>query len=210
MQNLDYGILTEQIRSVVDPILSEKQVVASYTGIIPLIYKAQRQLLTDLVLSFLTAFIIVAVVMLFVLRSLPAALLAMVPNLFPVILVFGFMGWLEIPLQIGSVMTASAALGIAVDDTIHFLVWFRRGMASGSSKSQVLQESIDHCASAMIHTTLISCAGLLVFTASNFVPILHFAYLMVLLLATALLGDLILLPAILASRLGRYFHSGKH
>jgi hypothetical protein len=205
MQNLDYGILMGQIRDVVDPLLSEKQVKASYTGIIPLIYKAQRQLLQDLVISFLTAFIIVAVVMAFVLRSITAALLAMIPNVFPVILVFGLLGWLEISLQIGSVMTASVALGIAVDDTIHFVTWFNRGVGNGLTRPQALQESIDHCAGAMIHTTVISCAGLIVFTASTFVPILHFAYLMVLLLTIALLGDLILLPSILASPLGRYF-----
>jgi predicted RND superfamily exporter protein len=62
----------------------------------------------------------------------------------------------------------------------------------------------------MVHTTLICSSGLLVFFASSFVPILHFAWLMVLLLLSALLGDLVLLPAILAGPLGRCFERRKN
>jgi predicted RND superfamily exporter protein len=102
-------------------------------------------------------------------------------------------------------MTASAALGIAVDDTVHLLAWFRRGMAGGRSRGAAIDDAVGHCAAAMIHTTLICSSGLLVFALSTFVPILHFAWLMFFLLLSALVGDLILLPAILAGPAGRFF-----
>ncbi|MCH8042769.1 MAG: MMPL family transporter [Planctomycetes bacterium] len=206
--NLDYGLFTEVLRKGVDPILTDAadaRVTVTYTGIIPLIYKAQRQLLDDLVRSFFAAFIAIAVVMIVVLRSFTAGLLAMIPNVFPAIIIFGGMGWLDIQVQIGSVMTASAALGIAVDDTIHFLTWYRRGLRSGQSRHAALGDSLQRCAGAMLLTTLICGAGLAVFGLSSFVPILHFAWLMVTLLLAAIIGDLVLLPAILAGPLGRMF-----
>jgi predicted RND superfamily exporter protein len=102
-------------------------------------------------------------------------------------------------------MTASAALGIAVDDTVHVLTWFRRGIARGLSRYDAIREAFAHCAGAMVHTSLICACGLMVFALSTFVPILHFAWLMFFLLMAALLGDLVLLPAILAGPLGVFF-----
>ncbi|MEM6981342.1 MAG: MMPL family transporter, partial [Planctomycetota bacterium] len=204
---LDYGELSESIRQAVKPKLESYDVEGVFTGVIPLIYKAQRQLLVDLFRSFVLAFAIIAVVLLFVLRSVPATFAAMIPNLFPAIVIFGGIELIGVPVQIGSVMTASAALGIAVDDTVHFLTWFRRGVREGHSRDDSIRSAFDHCAGAMLLTTLICAGGLSVFALSSFVPILHFAYLMVLLLAAALIGDLVLLPAILAGPLGRLFES---
>jgi predicted RND superfamily exporter protein len=203
--DLDYGRFADTIRRTIEPVLNQHDARATYTGVIPLIYKAQRQLLSDLFRSFLAAFAVIAVVLIFVLRSIPAAILAMIPNLFPAVVVFGGMQWIGIPLQIGSVMTASAALGIAVDDTVHFLTWFRHGLGQGQTRSTALGQAFARCSGAMIQTTLICSSGLVVFAASSFVPILHFAWLMVFLLLAALVGDLILLPAILAGPFGRWF-----
>lgn len=207
--DLDYGRFAESMRTAIDPVLAQHDVRGTYTGIIPLIYKAQRQLLQDLFRSFVAAFAVIAVVLMFMLRSVVAALLAMIPNLFPAVLVFGGLEVVGIPIQIGSVMTASAALGIAVDDTVHFLAWFRRGLGQGMERREALEQAFAHCAGAMMHTTMICSFGLLVFAFSTFVPILHFAWLMVFLLLAALVGDLILLPAILAGPLGRFVTAGQ-
>lgn len=203
--DLDYGRFAERLKKRVDPLLAKENARGMFTGVIPLIYKAQRQLLQDLFRSFLAAFAVIAVVLVFVLRSLTAAALAMIPNLFPAVVVFGGLEWINVPIQIGSVMTASAALGIAVDDTVHFLTWFRRGLQNGLPRASALKDAFDRCAGAMMHTTFICAGGLLVFTVSSFVPILHFAWLMVALLLSALIGDLVLLPSILAGPLGKRF-----
>lgn len=203
--DLDYGLFVEQIRQAVAPLLEGQNVHGTFTGVIPLIYKAQRQLLLDLFRSFLVAFAVIAVVLLFVLRSVAATSVAMFPNIFPAVVVFGGIQWLDIPVQIGSVMTASAALGIAVDDTVHLLTWFRRGLDDGLPRRLAIETALARCSGAMIHTTLICSCGLSVFALSTFVPILHFAWLMVFLLGSALLGDLVLLPAILVGPPGRSF-----
>ncbi len=206
LSDIDYGRFVETLRTQLDPVVQDAPGVhITYTGVIPLIYKAQRALLTDLVESFFMAFVMIALVMVAVLRSPTAGLLAMVPNVFPAVVIFGLMGWLGIWIEIGSIMTASAAMGIAVDDTFHFLAWFRADTGVGRSRRESLRFAFNRCAGAMIHTTLIAAGGLLVFSLSSFMPIVRFAWLMAVLLLAALLGDLVLLPALLAGPLGKWF-----
>ena len=130
-------------------------------------------------------------------RSIVTGLLSMLPNIFPIVVVFGIMGWMDIPLDIGAVMTASVALGIAIDDTLHFLSWFRREKGLNQSSEQAVRSAMKHCGRAMIHTTFICGLGLLVFAFSDFIPTQRFAWMMLALLTTALIGDLLFLPAML-------------
>ena len=86
----------------------------------PLVHEIQQQLLRDLFASFLIAFALIAVVMTIVQAGIFAGLLSMVPNVFPALTLFGLLGWCGHPIDVGSIMTASVAMGIAVDDTLHF------------------------------------------------------------------------------------------
>jgi hypothetical protein len=176
-----------------------------YTGHSNVVYGTERVLLHGLFVSFATAFVIIAVVMALVLRSAFASLVAIVPNLFPSVVVFGLLGWLNMKADVGSIMTASVALGIAVDDTIHFLAWFRRGLATGQSRHEAVRHAYHHCGRAMIQTTVICGLGLGVYALSGFVPVQRFAWMMLLLMLMALVGDLLLLPALLMSPLGKLF-----
>ncbi|NOZ39575.1 MAG: MMPL family transporter [Planctomycetes bacterium] len=178
---------------------------AVYTGMIPLVYKTQRQLLVSLRESILWATVLIAVVMMFVLRSPIAGLISMIPNVFPIVIIFGLLGWVGIKVDIGIMMTASVALGVAVDDTVHFLTWFRRGVKQGLNRVQAVMLAYDRCATAMLQTTVIGGLGLAVFATSTFTPTQQFGYLMISMLGAALVGDLLLLPAILVGPLGKFF-----
>lgn len=113
-------------------------------------------------------------------------------------------------MDIGSVMKASIALGIAVDDTLHFLAFFRRTVNQpGVSRFTAVLSACQHCGGGAMIQTSVSCGlGLLVFAFSDFVPASRFAILMAILLMLALLGDLLLLPALLLSPAGRFFAPG--
>ena len=188
-----------------------------YTGVVPVVYKAQRTLLNSLVQSIGLSFVMISAVMMILLRdwrrrispfntiNVSAGLTAMIPNVFPVILVFGAMGHLKVKIDIGTMMCASVAMGIAVDDTIHFLTWFRIGLRDGMTRNQALLEAYRRVGTAMTQTTLIGGLGLAVFALSTFTPTQRFGVMMVTLLVAALAGDLILLPALLAGPLGRFF-----
>ncbi|TVP99886.1 MAG: hypothetical protein EA381_09085 [Planctomycetaceae bacterium] len=194
---------------------------AVYTGIVPVVYKAQRTLLTSLIESIVLAFFLIAFVMIallipghfpgFLLQprqigcGIVAGMVAMVPNLFPVVVIFGLMGHTHTLVDIGTMMTASVAMGVAVDDTIHFLTWFRQHIDQGMSRIEAVIETYRRVGAAMTQTTIVGGLGLFVFSLSTFTPTQRFGTLMLVLLATALIGDLILLPALLAGPLGRWF-----
>jgi predicted RND superfamily exporter protein len=180
-------------------------VATVYTGVVPVVYKAQRTLLESLVKSIGWAFALIAVVMMLLLRSSRAGLISMIPNLFPVVIIFGLMGWSEIAIDIGSMMTASVAMGVAVDDTVHFLTWFRWGLNDGLDRKEAIKLAFKKVSRAMAQTTAIGGLGLAVFALSSFTPTQRFGYLMLSLLTAALVGDLIFLPALLAGPLGGVF-----
>ena len=170
-----------------------------------MVHQAREQLLRDLIESFILAFALVGVTMIFLLRSILPGLLVMIPNVVPSLFVFGFMGWSGHAVEMGSMMTASVALGIAVDDTLHFITWFRRSLSRGHGRFRAVCYGYSKCGRAMVQTSLICGLGLFVFALSPFVPISTFSWLMVVLLLAALLGDLVILPALLLGPLGRIF-----
>ncbi len=212
MNELDYGVLLDTIKTTVSDQLNSindklaemgnPSVSAVITGSVPMIYKAQHQVMSDLVTSFIMAFLMISVVMMIVTQGFWAGLLSMLPNVFPPVTVFGALAWLDVPIEIGSVMTASVALGIAVDDTIHFLAWYRRGLEGGLPVFGAVRYSFQHCAKSMVDSTLICGLGMAPFMFSVFMPTVRFARLMAILLLVALIGDLILLPALLLGPLG--------
>jgi predicted RND superfamily exporter protein len=134
-----------------------------------------------------------------------AGFLAMLPNLFPVLIVFGFMGYTDILVDVGTMMTASVAMGIAVDDTIHFLTWFRNGITEGKTPKEACLYAYDRCATAMTQTTLIAGLGLSAFAFSTFTPTQMFGVMMLAILTVASFGDLVFLPAMLTGPAGRFF-----
>ncbi|MBX3423445.1 MAG: MMPL family transporter [Pirellulaceae bacterium] len=199
--------LTEELKVELDPIIENVPgATITYTGVLPLMYRAQRSLLSDLTTSFMMAFALISLVMMFYLRSIAAGLVAMLPNIIPVVMVFGFMGWLDIWIEIGTIMTASVAMGIAVDDTLHLLTWYRR-VAVSTTAREAVRRALAHCAKAMVLTTLTCSCAMLVFSYSSFMPIRRFAWLMAAQLFVGLVGDLVLLPALLSTRLGKLFQS---
>ncbi len=205
----EHGADTAPARSDANQALEpDASLVAAYTGIVPLVYKTQRELLASLQTSIGWATVLIGCVMIAVLRSPAGGVVSMIPNVFPVVSVFGTLGWLGIKIDIGIMMTASVALGVAVDDTIHFLTWFRRGIVQGLDRRSATLLAFDRCAVAMTQTTLIAGLGLAVFATSTFTPTQQFGYLMITMLGAALVGDLVMLPAILCGPLGRFFAPG--
>jgi len=195
---LDYGALMQRLRSTVDESLQDyPSVEPIYSGSVPLIFKAQSEMLSDLIKSFGLAFVMIAVIMMILLRNVVTGLFSMIPNVLPTLMAFGTMGFLGVQVEIGSLLTASAALGIAVDDSLHFISWFNKGLRAGKTKAEATKLAYEHCGLAMIQTSLICSLGLLVFALSPFTPVSRFAWLMCGLLLTALLCDLLILPAIL-------------
>jgi len=182
---------------------------ATYTGVVPIVYKAQRTLLNSLIESTFWSFITITPLMMFISRSFWGGLVAMLPNVLPVLMVFGGMGWLGVDVDVGSMMTASIALGVAVDDTIHYLNWYREELDRLKDRKLAILAAYKHCATPTFQAAIISGLGLSVFALSTFTPTQRFGYLMLIILWMGVVAELIFFPALLAGPLGVVFKPRK-
>lgn len=130
-------------------------------------------------------------------RSLRSSALCMVPNLAPVLLIFGLMGALGIWLDMATAMIASVTVGIAVDDTIHLYHGYRHRVAAGVNRIWALARSYQYAGRAVTATTLILVPQFMLLATSQFVPTMEFGFLTALGLSVALAFDLLVLPAML-------------
>ena len=221
VKEVDYALFKADLQRKIDPILARLQedgvegVTVEYTGLVPLVYKAQHSLLDGLQIGFVWDFAIIVVVMILLCRAASAGLVLLLPAAFPAILVFGGMGWGNALLKylgtgnllidIGTVMAPSVALGVTVDDVVHFMLWFRRGIADGLDRRQATMLAYKGCARAMYQSWGVIGIGLSVFSLSPFGPTQRFGHMMLAMLTIALVGNLVLMPALLAGPLGAVF-----
>ena len=143
------------------------------------------------------ALILIFVFMFFLLRSVGAAALCMIPNLSPIFIIFVLMGISGIWLDMATAMIASVAIGIAVDDTIHVFHGVQRRLAAGTPVTMAIVRAYRSAGRAVVVTTVILSAQFLILVGSDFVPTRNFGLLTTVGLITAMLFDLLLLPALL-------------
>jgi uncharacterized protein len=147
--------------------------------------------------SFGTAFFTVFGVIFLVFRSLRFGLLTIAPNLLPVLAVLGVMGYLDISMNVATVMLASVALGIVDDDTIHFINRYRREVASGATTDEAIETATTHEGRASLTTAAVNSAGYAVLLLSEYKPTAWFGGLLALTMATAFLAEVFILPAMI-------------
>ncbi len=180
-------------------------IAAVYTGVVPIVYKAQRALLDSLISSSFSSFITITPLMWFVSRSIWAGSVAMLPNILPILVVFGGMGWFNFTVDIGAMMSASIALGVAVDDTIHFMTWFRDDLDRTGDRRSAILAAFRRCATPTTQAALVNGLGLSVFATSTFMPTKKFGWLMLVILVAGVVAELFMTPALLAGPLGFAF-----
>ncbi len=177
----------------------------SYAGLGSRMAVITQKLEDGLMQSCLTSAVLIALVVIVALRSFALGITAMLPNIFPVVIAFGAFGYFQPRLDVGSIMTASIAMGIAVDDTIHFMYWFRQGISGGRLRADAVTLAIRKSGRAIASTSLICGFGFLVFFFGDFMPAVRFGQLLFIMLAAALIGDLVFLPALLLGMPARLF-----
>ena len=168
------------------------------TGVAPLLDFAQRSIFVGFWKSFSTAFVIITAVMIVSLRSLKAGCVAMIPNVTPICLVFGTLGWLRLPVDIGMMMTGSIAVGLAVDGTFHYLLHYYRLRDADCPLRDAARMSLYQTGMPILVASVVSAVGMLALAFSSFLPTARFGCLMAILLIVAAVGDLVVLPCFLS------------
>lgn len=160
----------------------------------------QHDITNTLIQSITLAVVIVSLMMLVIFRNLKMLPLFVIPNILPIALVVGIMGWLGITIDMGVAIAGAIIIGVAVDDTIHFMVKYLEARKRGDSMRDSLEYVMHYSGSAIIFTTLVLSLAFAVFMLSKFSPNYHFSVVTVSALIIALIADLLLLPAFLAWR----------
>ena len=143
--------------------------------------------------------VFIAIMIMFVIlfRSFYLACLGMIPNLLAASVVLGSMGWMQIPLDIMTITVAAISIGMAVDNTIHYIHRFRTEFYKVSNYQLAMGNSHRTIGRAMLYTSMTIIIGFLVLLVSNFNPTVYFGFFVSLAMVMALLGALTLLPQLL-------------
>ena len=168
-----------------------------YTGMIPMVNAMSDLITSGQIKSFGCAFIAISLMMIIVLRSFKLGLISMVPNLFPVLIAIGFIGYAGIYLSMALVTFGAIIIGIAVDDTIHFFVRFRREFRRTGTYEGALKDTLLTVGRPIAFTTITLTAGFSVFALSDISNIGDFGLMAGFAIIWALLADFFLAPAMM-------------
>ena len=157
----------------------------------------QHDVTATLINSITLAVISISLVMLLIFRNWRMLPLFIVPNVLPIALVVGVMGWLHIDIDMGVAIAGAIIIGVAVDDTIHFMVKYIEARKRGDNLEDAMKYVLSYAGSAIIFTTIVLSIAFLVFIFSSFNPNYHFGIVTASALVIAVIVDLVALPALL-------------
>tara|TARA_B100001113_G_scaffold36101_1_gene25715 strand:- start:315 stop:1769 length:1455 start_codon:yes stop_codon:yes gene_type:complete len=167
-----------------------------YTGTTVVALKTNDYLVQSLVNSLGLALILISVIMAFMFRANSILFASLITNLIPIFTVLGILAWMGISIRPPTAMTFAVALGIAVDDSLHFLLRYRKELRNGQNRVDAIKATIMNTGSALLITTSVLVAGFSVLLLSAFLPTYQFGLLSAVMIGTALICDLTLLPAL--------------
>lgn len=191
------GLVIADLNRYLGQTIIEPDIAVNITGKTVLVNKLVNSIVDSQVKSLSAAFAVIFLVLFLVFRSFRLGCISFIPNALPIILNLGIMGFLQIPLNTATAIISAVALGIAVDDTIHFLSEYQDQRAAGIPRPAAVRAAIIEKFSPILSTSLILIFGFGVLITSSFVPTIQFGLLCSLIMVFALLSDLLVLPAVL-------------
>ena len=192
--------LVLRIQTLSNAIFSQSDYDLSYTGASIIFLRSTKFLLNNLVVSLLLAIIVISLLMAALFKTFRMVLVAIIPNLLPLVMTAGIMGWFGIPVKPSTVLIFSIAFGISVDDTLHFLARYRQELISnGHNIAKASISAIRETGPSMFYTSIVLFAGFFIFLASSFGGTQALGLLVSITLVFAMFSNLILLPSLLVS-----------
>ena len=185
----------QYVKSEVSSTFPKEEVIT--TGMIPLIVNTFSQAVSSSVNSYLLAFFGITMMMMIILGSVRIGLLSMIPNLTPIILGLLIMYTMNIPLDMFTLLIGSIAIGLAVDDTIHFMHNFKRYYLETGDSAKAIEETFFTTGKALVITTIVLSLGFYSYMMGDMVSVQNFGLLTGSVITLALMGDLLLAPALM-------------
>ena len=188
----------ESLRGVLDKIFRESGIDYRLTGKTYIFNHMANDIVSSQIESLALASLIIFGIMFFVLKDIRLGIISIVPNLLPIIGNLAIMGYCGIPINTATAIISAVAIGIAVDDTIHFIVQYKREIDGGKPSGEAVGLAIMKKGRAAISTSLVLVVGFGILIISSFIPTAQFGVLSALIMLMALSADLVVLPALLS------------
>ncbi|HEY0066670.1 MAG TPA: efflux RND transporter permease subunit, partial [Flavisolibacter sp.] len=193
-------LVLDSIQAHAGQLFDSSQYHVQLTGTSVTFLEGSRFIINGLKESIFWAFLLIALCMLYLFRSWRILLCSLIPNLIPLVLTAGVMGWAGVPLKPSTVLVFSVALGIAIDVTIRFLVNYKQQLGQfNNDPFKTVVETIHSTGLSIIYTSIVLIAGFVIFCFSNFGGTKALGWLTSLTLVTATVANLVLLPALIIS-----------
>ncbi len=190
----------EDLRAKISKIFPEDRYAVSITGKAFVFEKGTKYLVNNLILSLSLAIFLIAIFMAWMFRNMKMILVSLIPNLLPLLITAGLMGYLGVPIKPSTILVFSIAFGISVDDTIHFLAKYRQELiANGWKIKKSVYAALRETGVSMFYTSIVLFFGFAVFTISSFGGTVALGALVSATLLFAMLSNLLLLPSLLLS-----------
>lgn len=167
------------------------------TGTVVLLNRSADSLAKGQVTGLWQVFVVLLLLMCIMFLSIRVGFLSLIPNMFPIIVLFGIMGWAGIDLNISTALIAAMAIGIAIDDTIHYLATFSGELRKSGDQATAMLSATHLVGVPMVVTSVSLALGFLVVCLSNFQPVRDFGLMASITMAIALVSDLFITPAVL-------------
>lgn len=198
-RNLSSSEMKTNIREIEEEAgkLLPGRLTAKMTGTGVLMLKSADQIAIGQAESLSIAVVVIFFIMWLMFLSFKVSLVSLIPNMVPIGILFGIMGWLGVTLNTSTSLIASVTLAIAVDDTIHYLTRFNRELKKTHNEESAMKNALMHTGRPIAYTTVALCLGFLILSLSRFAPIIYFGSLTALTLAICLAADIFFLPAVL-------------
>ena len=188
--------LLEQLEPKVNQLFGG-EISFTLTGLIPMMVKTITFVMEGMMISYLIAGFVITLLMIVLLASLKLGLWSMIPNFLPILVGLGVMGMLGLPLDAMSILVGSIAIGLAVDDTVHFMHNFRRYHLIHGDVRLAVEKTLTSTGRALLLTTIVLSSGFFIFTISTMNNLISFGLITGLTIIVALLGDILLAPAMM-------------
>ena len=193
---VEYQQLIDDIQAKASELFGP-EVTVSTTGMIPMLAKTTTDAIYSTGFSYAIAFVAIAFMMIAMLGSVRLGLLSMIPNLFPVLSVLTLMWVLGLPLDLYTMLIGAIVIGLAVDDTVHFMHNFKRYFDDHGDTSLAIKQTLTGTGRAMLVTTLVLCAGFFAYFFSAMSNLMAFGILTSFAIVMALMADFLIAPALM-------------
>lgn len=194
MNNESAREIIDKIEIIIASNIGQNNISYNITGIVTMYLHLNQMLATNQINSFIISFSLILLILLILFRNVFLALVGMIPNVLPVVCTLGLLGWFKIPLDVATILIAAISLGIAVDDTIHFLSIYKQSKVKGNITR--IEHTYKLIGRPITFTSILLISGFVVMIFSEYLPLTYFGFFAALIILFALLYDLLLLPSI--------------